>query len=519
MGNFLTDISNYICSGHALLNVDTFEKDRAISEIAEAAKDIDRKIYIWSIAQGWIDEKGTQVCKVKNTAPVEDHLQAVLQFDEGVICILRDFGSYLQHQTYPNYDVVIGWLDELRKIVASVRQTIIFVGPDFHIPKQLLHDITQIDFSLPDNEQVGERIKFVCSDVTKADGTKFKPNKKIIPQVIDACRGMTCQQTVDRVALALRKHKDLNPDAIQTIVREKAGVIRSSGLLEYIEPPEGGLANVGGYDALKQHVRLDKPCFTKEAREFGIEFPRGLMLVGIPGCGKTLLSLAIASELGLPLIAMDVGNLMDKFVGESESNMREAIQMLESIAPAVLVLDEIEKGFAGAGDMDGGASRRVFGTFIKWLNDRRSPVYVVATANQVQSLPPEFCRKGRFDEIYGLDLPNLKERQEIFCIHISKRNRKPSNFEVEKLSKISEGYTGSDIEQIIRLGLKMAFADNQQLKQEYLEKAVSEIIPLSQSEGDRIAEIRKWCAGHSKLANPQKKISPPKIGVRKVDLN
>jgi len=336
MDTFKDDMQDYICSGHSLLYVETFEKDRAISEIAEIAKVSSRKVCLWSIAQGWVYEDGTKVCDVKPTAPVEDHLQAVLDFPEDVICILKDFGGYLQHSTYPNYDIVIGWLDELRKIVASVRQTIIFVGPEFSIPKPLLHDITRIDFGLPDNEQVGERINFVCSDVTKADGTKFKPSKEIIPQIVDACRGMTSQQTVDRVALALRKHKDLNEEAVRTIIREKAGVIRASGLLTYIEPPKGGLSNVGGYDALKQHVLLDQPCFTQEARDFGIEFPRGLMLVGIPGCGKTLLSLAIASELGLPLVAMDVGNLMDKYVGESESNMREAIKMLESIAPCVL---------------------------------------------------------------------------------------------------------------------------------------------------------------------------------------
>lgn len=518
MDTFKKNIQDYICSGHALLYVETFEKDRAISEITEVAGDSGRKIYLWSIAQGWISEDGTKVCEVKPSAPVEDHLRAVLDFPEDVICVLRDFGVYLQHTTYPNSDIVIGWLDELRKIVASVKQTIVFVGPEFNIPKPLLHDITRIDFGLPTNEQVNERINFVCSDVTKADGTKFEPNKDIIPQIIDACRGMTSQQTVDRVALALRKHKDLNPEAVQTIIREKAGVIRASGLLTYIEPPKGGLSNVGGYEALKQHVLLDLPCFTQEARDFGIEFPKGLLLVGIPGCGKTLLSLAIASELGLPLIAMDVGNLMNKYVGESESNMREAIKMLESIAPCVLQLDEIEKGFGGSGDGDGGSSRRVFGTFIKWLNDRSSPVYVIATANQVQSLPPEFCRKGRFDEIYGLDLPSLEEREEIFSIHLSKRYRNPSQFNIERFAENTKGYTGADIEQVVKLSLKIAFGSNCDLNESHIYKAIPQIIPLSIAEAQRIAEIRKWCDIHAKPANPPKKISPPKLGGRKVTL-
>lgn len=518
MNDFKTNFSDYVFSGHALLNVETFEKDRAISEIAEVAKESDRKIYIWSIAQGWTDESGISVCNIKPTAPVEDHLRAVLDFPEGVICVLRDFGGYMQHETYPSYDIVIGWLDELRKVVASVHQTIVFVGPEFVTPKPLLHDITRIDFSLPNSEQVNERIDFVCSDVTKADGTKFEPNKNIIPQVVAACRGMTSQQTVDRVALALRKHKDLNSDAVKTIIREKASIIRASGLLTYIEPPKGGLSNVGGYDALKQHVLLDQPCFTKKARDFGIEFPRGLMLVGLQGCGKTLLSLAIASELGLPLIAMDVGNLMNKYVGESESNMREAIKMLESISPCVLQLDEIEKGFGGSGDTDGGASRRIFGTFLKWMSDRTSPVYVVATANQVQSLPPEFCRKGRFDEIYGLDLPDTNERKEIFYIHLSKRDREPESFDLNGLSKNTEGYTGADIEQTIKLALKIAFSRNQSLTEKHLQQSISEIIPLSKTEESRVMEIQKWCNKHAKPANPPKKIAPPKLSGRKVTL-
>lgn len=519
MNNFATDMCDYCCSGHALLNIDTFEKDRAITEIISIANDIDRTVYIWSISQGWTNTNGSQVCDVKPLAPIEDHLKAILDFDDGVICILKDFGGYLRHETYSGYDIVIGWLDELRKIVSSVQQTIVFVGPDFSSPKQLLHDITHVDFSLPNEQQIKERIEFACSDIIKTDGTKFKPDTNNIEKAINACRGMTCSQIVDRITLAIRKHKDLNEGAIQTIIREKAGIIRSSGILGYVEPPDGGLGNVGGYDAIKQHIKLDKPCFTKEAMEFGIEFPRGLMLVGIPGCGKTLLSLAIASELELPLISMDIGNLMDKYVGESESNMREAIKMLESIAPAVLVLDEIEKGFGGVGDADGGSSRRVFGIFIKWLNDRQSPVYVVATANQVQSLPPEFCRKGRFDEIYGLDTPQTHEREEIFYIHLYKRNKNPKDFDISRLASITADYTGADIEQVIKLSLKKAFVETEELNNLHIEQSIAEIAPLSKTEADRVSNIREWCAIHTKPANPKEENNTPKHDTRKVTIN
>jgi len=502
MQNFNEAISNYICSGHALLRVDTFEKDRAIASIEEVAQNIDRQIYIWTIAQGWVDKNQVSVCDLKPEASVEKHLEAIMKFPNDIILILNDFGGYLKHETYPTYDVVISWLDQLRKIVSSVNQTIVFVGPDFDTPKPLLHDITRIEFDLPDGDQIKERIEFVCDGVEKSDGSDFELDEDIVPQVVDACRGMTSQQTTDRVALALRKHKDLNLDAVQTIVDEKAGIIRASELLTYIEPPEGGMDNVGGYDALKQHISLDKPCFTQKARDYGIEFPRGILLVGIPGCGKTLLSVAIASELGLPLIAMDVGNLMNKFVGESEKNMREAIKMMEGIAPCVLQLDEVEKGFGGSGDHDGGSSKRLFGTFLKWLSDRNSPVYVVATANQVQSLPPEFCRKGRFDEIFGLDVPRIDEREEIFRIHLSRRDRKPENYDITKVAKLTDGYTGADIEQIIKLALKMSFANNVELAGKHIAQATSEIVPLSKTEAQRIEIIREWCKLHAKPANP-----------------
>lgn len=518
MQDFDKAISDYICSGHALLRVDTFEKDRAIASIEEVAQTIGRKIYIWTIAQGWVDKKQVSVCDLKPESSVEKHLEAILKFPNDVILILNDFGGYLKHETYPTYDVVISWLDQLRKIVSSVNQTIIFVGPDFDTPKPLLHDITRIEFDLPDGDKIKERIEFVCEGVEKSDGSDFELDEHIVPQIIDACRGMTSQQTTDRVALALRKHKDLNLDAVQTIVDEKAGIIRASELLTYIEPPEGGMDNVGGYDSLKRHISLDKPCFTQKARDYGIEFPRGILLVGIPGCGKTLLSVAIASELGLPLIAMDVGNLMNKFIGESEKNMREAIKMMEGIAPCVLQLDEVEKGFGGSGDHDGGSSKRLFGTFLKWLSDRKSPVYVVATANQVQSLPPEFCRKGRFDEIFGLDVPQQYEREEIFRIHLSQRNREPGNYDIVKATKLTDGYTGADIEQIIKLALKMSFSENIELSGKHIFKATSEIVPLSKTEAQRIETIREWCKLHAKPANPQPKIETVKIQRRKVAL-
>jgi len=515
MKDFATKFSDYCCSGHALLCVDTFEKDRAISEIARVAATIDREIYIWSISRGWIDDKGVSVGGVKPSAPVYEHVQAVLEFKEGTICVFRDFGVYLDSKTYPNYDVVISWLDELRKVVSSVRQTIVFVGPEFDIPKPLLHDITSIDFDLPGTEAIEERIRFTCKDVSKSDGSKFELDEKILPEIVLACKGMTSTEIVDRVALSLRIHKDLDGNAIKTLIDEKASVINASGILQYIEPKIKGMSDVGGYEAIKNHVKLDRPCFTKSARDFGIDYPKGILCVGVSGTGKTLMSIAIAAEFGLPLITLDIGSIMGSFIGQSEANMRQAIKIIESISPCVLQVDEIEKSFGGNNDLDGGTSKRTFASFLKWMSSRESAVYVVATANNVSALPVELLRSGRFDTLFGFDLPDEDEKQQIFNIHISKRGRDSESFNTKKLSEQAVGFVGADIEQAVKMGLKIAFAQKQQLKQSHLESAIEGIVPLIRVEPEKIKATQEWCLKHTQMANPRKQIEK----VRKVSLN
>ena len=515
---FQDDLTDYILSGHALLSVITHEKDRAIEQVQAAAEAMKprRKVFTWSIVTGWQtgagDDEGQEDEALNDTSKPDLAIQAIANIgDENAIFVLRDFGFYMRQETYPEFDVVIGWLDGMRPVLSNEAKTIIFVGPDLPIPNSLRHNVTEMELSLPDETEIERHVRFACEGLETSDGKKVEVSEERVPEIVRACKGMTESQTIDRVALALRKHKDLNGRACQTILHEKAGVIRSSGILTYAEPPNGGLSIVGGYQALKDHVLLDKPCFSKEAREFGLEPPKGLLLVGIPGCGKTLLTQAIASEFGFPLIAMDVANLMSKYVGDSEGNMGEAIRILERVAPCMLQLDEIEKGFGGVGDLDGGASRRVFGQFIKWLNDRSSPVYVVATANEVQSLPPEFSRKGRFDEIFGLDVPQEAERQTIFDIHLSKRGQQIGGADVEELAGATEGYTGADIEQSVKLGMKMAFSQGAALGVEHLMDAVKSIVPLSKTEPQRIQAIREWCKTRARQANPE----PKRTGAKK----
>ena len=350
-----------------------------------------RPIFVWSPAVGWQDAEGNPATTASGaelgqpnpqTAP-----QQILELPEESLFVLKDFGCYLQSRTFAYFDIVLAWLSEIRDVLAHTGRTVVFVGVDFKIPPALQHDVTTIEFKLPNDPAIEKAVRYV--------GEGHPIDESYMPALVTACRGMTQQQVEDRVALALRKFKRLNGEAARLILNEKAEVIRRTGLLDYRDPPAGGLDLIGGWENVKRHVQLDKPCFGPDAREFGIEFPRGLLLVGISGGGKTQMSLCIASYLSLPLIQLDVGSLMSKWVGESERNMRDAVRLLEGLGSCVLQLDEIEKGFGGVGgDMDGGAAQRSFGIFLKWLSDRSCPVYVIATANNIKRVAGRIHAQG-----------------------------------------------------------------------------------------------------------------------------
>ena len=264
------------------------------------------------------------------------------------------------------------------------------------------------------------------------------------------------------------------------------------------------MQGVGGLDELKKWLSKRGKAFTPEAREFGLPEPRGILLLGIPGCGKSLTAKAISSMWQLPLLKLDVGKVFSSLVGSSEENVRRAIQTAESIAPSILWLDEMEKGFSGlssSGQTDGGTTARVFGTFLTWLQEKKTPVFVVATCNSVSQLPPELLRKGRFDEIFFVDLPSKAERKEIFKIHLEKRHRDAKNFNLEKLADSAIGFSGSEIEEIIVSALYDAFDDGKEITQQYIENSVSSMIPLSKTMEDGIKQTREWAKIRAKKAS------------------
>jgi SpoVK/Ycf46/Vps4 family AAA+-type ATPase len=322
-------------------------------------------------------------------------------------------------------------------------------------------------------------------------------------QLVKAALGLTLNEAENAFAKAIAENDRLDGSDIQRVMEEKRQVIRKSGLLEYY-PVEHALGAVGGLQNLKDWLHRRARAFSAEARAFGLPEPRGLLLLGVQGCGKSLTAKAIASQWALPLLRLDMGRVFSGLIGSSEENLRRAIRVAESAAPAVLWLDEIDKalsGSASSGLTDGGTTARVLGTFLTWLQEKTVPVFVVATANRVEGLPPELLRKGRFDEIFFIDLPDALERAEILRIHLRRRGRDPATFDLPQLAARSDQFSGAELEQVVVEGLHEAFSAGTELRDQHLLRAIAETVPLAVTLREEVARVRDWSRDRTRPAS------------------
>jgi len=348
--------------------------------------------------------------------------------------------------------------------------------------------------------------------VRKNNRAQVNLTKEDAEQIIKAAQGLTLAEAENAFAKAIAADGKLDKDDIGLVLDEKRQVIRKSGLLEYY-PTEERLANVGGLENLKAWLTRRTAAFGEAARKFGLPEPKGMLLLGVQGCGKSLTAKAIAATWRLPLLRLDMGRIFSGLVGSSEENLRRAIRVAEGVAPAVLWIDEIEKalsGVASSGQSDGGVTARVFGTLLTWLQEKTAPVFVVATANRIDLLPPELLRKGRFDEIFFIDLPAAPERREIFGIHVARRGRKPEAYDLGRLAELSEGFSGAEIEQAVVAGLYLAFGEQQELSQQHLEQSLRESVPLAATMREEIGKLRDWSRTRTRPASTQAPEEVPK---------
>ena len=478
------EIKTLIKAKFPILYICTWEENRALSDISAIANKLDRSNYVWSLTKGITPDIQANHISKSNIDPQLKILLEVQNAKQPSVFTLLDFHHYIEDHR------VVRMLRDIAHDFRTKNQTLIIVAPKTILPSDLEKDITLIDYPLPNENEINEQINLIQKATQKDPQLKTNITKTQREQVIKSAQGLTLEEIVSSFARSLVETKRLDQN---TILQEKKQIIKKTGLLEYYSAEES-LKDVGGHNALKQWLETRKKSFTKKAQQFGLPIPKGILLLGVQGCGKSLVAKSVASNWNLPILKMDVGKIFGSLVGQSEQNIRGAISIAESIAPCILWVDEFEKGFGSSqnGVSDSGTSARVLATLLTWMQEKTAPVFLIATANDITNLPPELLRKGRFDEIFFADLPQEEERKEIFKIHLEKRKRNTTPFDLDQLAKLSEGFSGSEIEHSVVDALHIAFEHNEVLSQEHLKDVISQIVPLSIMMQKEIDDLRKW---------------------------
>ncbi len=393
------------------------------------------------------------------------------------------------------------------------------ISPLLEIPAELEKEITVLNYPLPSREDLGELLDKIVQDVRQFKQVIIDLDDAGRERLLQAALGLTLGEAENVFAKIIVKDERLSGDYVNEVAAEKQQIIRKSGLLEYCATSEN-FGNVGGLAALKEWLNKRATAFTEDARAFGLPAPKGILMLGVQGCGKSLCAKAVANQWQLPLLRFDMGRMFGSLVGSSEENVRRAIAVAESVAPAILWVDEIDKAFAGSqgsGATDGGTTARVFGTFLTWLSEKTAPVFVVATANDISQLPPELLRKGRLDEIFFVDLPSQEERQEIFRIHLQRRHRPPEQFDLAALADAGKDFSGAEIEEAINSALYDAFYTHQDIVTESILTALSQTVPLAKTMDEQINRLRRWAEGRARNASVARDGHQPST-VRRVEL-
>lgn len=504
MRNYEEELETLIKAGARVVEIASFERERVHGFANYVAEDLDVSWYSWSSVSGlkvWENNS----FKVINPDCVT--LQAVLDYylknDDDMLLVLEDFQSYVA----TNNPVNIRYLREMMRsqnYQDNYQKAIILSSPNKFIPEELSKELPVIEVELPDRQT----IEVIANNVVE-EYAKFCIESDITPKLLESALGLTVMEARLAFAKAIIIDRKLTEEEIPLIISEKEQIIKKSGLLEYFHPTEY-LSNIGGLDNLKDWIHKRGNAYSDAARAYGLNIPRGVLLLGVPGCGKSLTAKAIANEWKFPLLRFDLGKVFGGIVGESERNIRYALDVAKTISPCVLWIDEIEKGLSGSqssGRTDGGTSARVFGTFLTWMQEKKEPVFVVATANDISSLPPELLRKGRFDEIFFVDLPSSRERENIFKIHLKNKHRDVDSLylDMKKLTKASEGFSGAEIEEVVNEALFNAYANGQKdIEENNLLECINSTSPLSKTMAETISNLRKWADQRARMASTDK---------------
>ena len=466
--------------------------EQAIEKIAKANTEY-KRVFVWTVTRGMVEYGQSRQSTQHNTVSPEAAIEWTTRQKDSGIYIFKDLHPFIDGP------VITRWL---RDAIASFKgsdKVIILMSPVQAVPIELEKEVVVLDYPLPNlaelNHVLSERL---AKSKTKRLDTETRE------KLLKAALGLTKDEAEKVYRKAQVKNGRLTGEEVDIVLSEKKQLIRRNGILEYIEEDET-IDSVGGLEELKRWLNQRSNAFTERAREYGLPQPKGMLILGVPGCGKSFIAKTTSRLWGLPLLRLDMGRVYDgSTVGRSEANLRNALKTAESISPVILFIDELDKAFAGgggSGDSDGGTSGRIFGSFLTWMQEKKSPVFVMATANRVERLPGEFLRKGRFDEIFFVDLPNSTERQDIFEIHLGKRRSDINRFDLEQLTKVSDGFSGAEIEQAIIAAMYDAFAQDREFTQLDIIAAIKATLPLSRTMTEQVTALRDWARQRARPAS------------------
>jgi len=500
---FRSDLAQLLKARFPVLYIESYEEQRVLAEVAAVAGDpaalrTPRPVWIWSVTDGLLQPDGTERPGLRDA---DQALAAVLRISEPGVFVFRDLHPTTGDADRSGSATVVR---RVRDVAAAFRsgpvpRTLVLVSPVLRIPVELEKDVTIVDFPLPSEAEIRTLLDRMIADNAATGRIRITLDPLDRELLAKAAVGLTLHESENAFARAMVKDGTLGVDDIEVVHEEKRQAVRKSGLLEFVHGA-ARLTDVGGLENLKLWLAKRANTWLAEATRYGLVAPRGVLIAGVPGCGKSLTAKAVAAAWGLPLLRLDIGRVFAGLVGSSEQNMRTAIRIAEATAPCVLWVDEIEKGFAGGTGSDSGTSSRVFGTFLTWMQEKTKPVFVIATANDIERLPSELLRKGRFDEVFFVDLPTHAERTSIWRLHLTRRLVNPAvagaltvdAATLRELCDLSAGYSGAEIEQAIVGGLFDAFAERRPLHIDDLVRATASMVPLSVTQSERVGALREW---------------------------
>ena len=488
---FNDELALFLKARYPIIYINTIEEDRVEYVIRKNIKtNLNRSIYSWDFVDGYTNNPNNEGFAKRNPLQALEVVER-LNAETPALFLLKDFNRFLTDLSISRK------LRNISRILKLQPKTIIIIGSDLTIPKELQDLITVVQFQLPLEDEINQELNRLVNSLN------IKINSELFENLTRACQGLSLERIRRVLSKIIATYKTIDENSIAVLLSEKKQIISQTEILEYSSVNED-ITNLGGLKNLKEWLQKRKTAFSIQASNYGLPTPRGLLLIGIQGTGKSLTAKAIANDWQLPLLKLDVGKLFGGIVGESESRLRQMINVAETISPCILWIDEIDKAFSNTESKgDSGTSNRVLATFISWLSEKNKPVFVIATANNIDLLPLEIIRKGRFDEIFFLDLPEQEERKEIFKIHLQEfRPKSWESFNYSKLAKLSESFSGAEIRQSIIEGMYHAFYEKREFTTDDICMALQDSIPLAQLESEQMIRLQNWASsGRIRLAS------------------